>query len=455
MASQYCQGVAPNNVAGNSLSCYTGYVQSTGGGPGVYPSSSDSLSSSYSYCVDVTVTCPVATNPNICLNVSSGTSVRYYGGMSFSTFNGPNGVRLYGLNPGVYSDVLICSTSNCNAPLGGLSTLTRDPCGMGQGVGVSYLSCSSPGLAPLPATYDLACYRSVPLTQPGVGVPPVLSPTIPGVRYCTTSSIVCLGIDVSDSNSACYGMTVGTVVRTYGVATASVYSALPALLPYPSPLRLGLGAEVFACNSPGCNAPSSDPCPLAPSPVSTSLLLTGINDAGTRALSAGNFGGGLSTSLSTTLATLGGCATCSGVINSASGVTVPSGSTPGSATLSFSISGASSQALSNSLSATTSAAFSTALANALTSVAWGGGGDHHPHSPLPLHHLQQHHGHCPGGGGGVGGGAPGPVRLVHVERQVQQGSLGRGQGPGGHELHVPQPGCSTEPRVGEEDRGGG
>jgi hypothetical protein len=381
MTSQYCQGSAPNNIAGSSLSCYSGYVQSIGGGPGVYPASSDARSSSFSYCVDVTVKCPVPSNPDMCVNVSSGTSVRYYGGMSIATFNGEGGVRMYGLNPGVYSDVLICSTSNCNAPLGGVSTLARDPCGMGQGVGVSYLSCSSPGLPPFPATYDLSCYTSAPPSPPGVGVPPTLSPIIPGARYCTTSSIVCLGIDVSDSNSACYGMTVGSVVRRYGVAPASIYAALPALLPYPSPLRLGLGAEVHACNSPGCNAPSSDPCPLASSPIATSLQLSGFNAGAAAALSSGNFGGGLSLSLSNTLATLGGCATCTGVITSASSISPPStaatsssSSQGGTATLSFSISGASAQSLANSLAATTTPAFAAALAGALNAMAWGGGG---------------------------------------------------------------------------------
>ena len=138
MSSQYCGGSKPNNAIGTNLVCYKGYASSKGGGS-LVPATSSSTSSDFAYCVGVTVTCPVLQDASLCQGIMNGTSVRYSTGMSVYDFNGPSGVRVYGLNPSVYSDVTICSTSLCNSPPSGDPDLPSDTCGLSQQYGMSYV----------------------------------------------------------------------------------------------------------------------------------------------------------------------------------------------------------------------------------------------------------------------------------------------------------------------------
>ena len=250
--------------------------------------------------------------------VVSGVTKRYYAG-----FTSLAAAKFQLASSGAITDLVLCSSNGCNDP-------AQDTCGTASGAVVSISSpvCGgAPSSLTLPTTgaSDITCYSN--LAGSATSVQAVATA---GNRYCVSATHVCRASD-SPAVPSCAGKADGTSVRMYfdrnSVANVLSSSALTSFnfffensywgYEYSADYALrGYGFDAFSvCTYSNCNAPGSDACALATTPVESAFTLSSLPSS---ALTAS---GGLTQAAVTVLtnalsaAVAGSCATCSATIS--------------------------------------------------------------------------------------------------------------------------------------------
>ena len=243
---------------------------------------------SFLLCAAFTMQCTATSCPTQSGFLPSGTMQRSYTG--FDSFNTAQAAMAS--IPGI-TNVLACTTNNCNAPTG-------DPCALPTAA--KYTSYTCGGKPQLPTTQTLAppAAPANPATAPSIacfsnsnsstGTPTLQATAVPGNIGCLAVSVPCSASDGSGPappGDPCFGKSPGTVVRRYDALQAlGAVTPIP-VLPFISIILSMLAPQskanpqlpiydISVCFTPGCNAPATDACALAPAPIIGSVQLSSL-----------------------------------------------------------------------------------------------------------------------------------------------------------------------------------